>query len=191
MNNILIFILVFFTSMNSAFSQAKLEREYRIKDSQVPLKATEFIKNTFGTIKLKWYGEESLKGRSVEAKGSFNKKLYSIEFDTLGNLQDIEVRIDMKSIPENTRNKIKRQLETKFKAFRIHKVQAQQVADASEIKSSKGGEIISDEMITNYEIVLKGRKEKKYSFYEVLFTKDGELIRESQMIERNNHHLIY
>ena len=142
-------------------------------------------------MRLKWYGEESLKGRSIEAKGTFNKKRYSIEFDTLGNLQDIEMRIDMKSIPENTRDRIKKQLDSIFSAFRIHKVQAQQVADASEIKSSKEGEIITEETITNYEIVLKGRKDKKYSFYEVLFTRNGELIRQSQMIERNNHHLIY
>lgn len=190
MKSILATLLLFFTITN-AFSQDKLEREYRIKQSDVPAKAVEFVKSSFDKVKIKWYGEENLDGKAIEAKGKYEGKLYSIKFDTNGVLQDIEMVINFSTIPENIRLKIERNLESRFSRFRVQKTQKQWLGNENDLKALAKGENASGAYSTNYEITLQGTKDRRTDYYEVLANDKGEIIRESKIVQRNNQHLIY
>lgn len=85
----------------------------------------EFIESVFEDTKMKWYGEENIKGKAIEAKGRYQGTFYSVKFDTLGVLQDIEMLIDFGTVPENVRTLIEKNLANHFSRFRIQKTQIQ------------------------------------------------------------------
>ncbi len=184
-------ILFLFFSITVAYSQDKLEREYRIKQSEVPATALEFIESTFENIQVKWYGEDNLNGKAIEAKGRYESKLYSIKFTTEGALQDVEVVIDFNTIPENVKTVIEKNLESRFSKIRIQKTQMQWLGSTADLKALIKGQKVTGTYSTNYEITLKGTKDRRTEYYEILSDYKGELIRESKILLRNNHHLIY
>src|SRR5690606_31356945 len=111
----------------------KYEREYSIKKSEVPLKANNFINETLNG-KVKWYGEENLKGKAIEAKGKKDKKLYSVKFDTLGNVQDVEVVVSFKSLSKEIQSKIQKELKGQFSSIKIIKTQIQWLGSQEVLK---------------------------------------------------------
>lgn len=175
----------------SAYSQDKLEREYRIQPSQVPAKALEFTAAGFNEVKLKWYGEENLDGKAIEAKGKRDGTLYSIKFDTLGMVQDIEMVIRFHTIPEATRLNIEKDLASRFSKFNIQKTQKQWLGTPQVLRALARGENVNNEFKTNYEITLRGTKDRRTDYYEVLANDRGTIVRESKIVQRNNQHLIY
>ncbi|MDQ4139839.1 MAG: hypothetical protein M3142_04880, partial [Bacteroidota bacterium] len=122
---ILFFINVILLITNQTFGQTKYEKEYRLKPQEVPVEARKFVDALRFSGKVKWYFEENLKGNSIEAKVTNNQKRYSLEFDTLGNLQDVEVQIDWLEIPEVTRNNISGSLDSEYSDYKINKIQVQ------------------------------------------------------------------
>ena len=75
-------LLTLLFHLTLAYSQNKSEREYRIKSSEVPAKALEYVESNFQDVRMKWYGEENLDGKAVEAKGKKQGNLYSVKFET-------------------------------------------------------------------------------------------------------------
>lgn len=186
---ILLFILLF--SVSGAYAQDKIEREYKIKPSQVPAAALNFIKDSFGPVKVNWYMEQSANGKSLEAKVKKDNRVYSAEFDTLGNIQDIEVTINMKEIPEALRLTIERNMAVQFSRLKVQKVQKQWIAEAADLKSLIKGDQPGSKHKTHYEIVITGRKDKRIDEYELLFNEAGALTRQQKIIESNYQHLLY
>ncbi len=184
-------ILFLFFAVTTAFPQDKLEREYRIKQSGVPVKALEFVESTFNNVKIKWYGEENLNGKAIEAKGKRDGSLYSIKFDTSGVLQDIEVVIKFSDIPEQARLQIEKNLEGRFSKFRVQKTQKQWLGTPDKLRALANGQPVTGPYSTNYEITLQGTKDRRTEYYEVLANAEGTIVRESKIVQRNNHHLIY
>lgn len=184
-------VLFFLFKAVTSYSQDKLEREYRIKSSEVPSKAVRFITENFDKMKIKWYGEENLDGKAIEAKGKRDGMLYSIKFDTSGNIQDIESIIRFNDIPETAKVNIEKNLGRRFSKFTIQKTQKQWLGDIDVLSELAKGNEPSGKYSVNYEINLKGTKNGRTDYYEVLADQKGEITRESKIIQRNNHHLIY
>ncbi|HEY1010186.1 MAG: hypothetical protein ACO1NS_12505 [Daejeonella sp.] len=185
-------IILFLVSAFSAVSaQNKLEREYRIKQSEVPAKALEFVESSFKGVKIKWYGEENLDGKAIEAKGKRDGRLYSIKFDTNGVLHDIEMVIKFGDIPEGTRLRIEKNLQDRFSRYSIQKTQKQWLGATDDLRALAEGKPVSGQYSTNYEISLQGTKDRRTDYFEVLANADGEIVRESKIVQRNNQHLIY
>lgn len=82
-----LFSIVFFQT--GANAQQKFEKESRLKPEDVSVAAKQFIETVDMDTKWKWYFEENLVGNSVEAKTKYQRKWYSVEFDTSGNIQDV------------------------------------------------------------------------------------------------------
>ncbi|SKB80821.1 hypothetical protein [Daejeonella lutea] len=186
----LILLFLFFT-VTSAFAQEKLEREYRIKQSEVPSKALDFVRSSFGTGKIKWYGEDNLSGKAIEAKGKQGGNLYSVKFNTAGDLQDVEVVVSFNNLPETTRKAIATQLDLNFSKYRIQKTQVQWLADSKVLSSLIRQEPAPGKHVINYEITVRGTKNRQTGYYEFLMDENGKVIRTSTIIERNSHNLIY
>lgn len=176
---------------NSLSAQEKLEREYSISKQQVPDKALQFVAENYAGLRVRWYREENLQGQSIEAKLKKKRQWHSIEFDTLGRLQDVEILIKYKDIAEDLREEMEGWMEEEFSSYKIDKVQRQwsgsESAMAQLIKEGKS----ELDFERRYEIVVKGRKGGKTDFYELLFDDDGELLEMAKIIERSVNHMIF
>ncbi len=184
-----IFFLLFISA--GSFSQEKLEREYRIKQDSVPSKALDFVHAAIGSAGIKWYGEDNLYGKAIEAKSKVEGRLYSIKFDIGGTLQDVEVLVDYNSLPQLTRDIIETQLKIEFSKYRVKKTQIQWLGEPTILSALIKKESPNGKPVVNYEITLKGTKDKRTEYYEFLINEGGEVIRISKIIERNSHNLIF
>ena len=124
--------LLFFVS-TSAYSQEKYEKEYRIKTTKVPQGALEFIDLAGFAKKVKWYREEGFTSNSVEAKTKHHKTKYSIEFNTAGEVEDVEYIIQWEEIPALTRINIERFLDSIYQKKRLVKIQVQLTGEKEEL----------------------------------------------------------
>src|SRR5690606_34213812 len=100
--------------------------ENSIKKSQVAERARTYVESVFSDSKrIKWYLEENLEGVMVEAKIKQRDALYSIKFDTLGTLYDIERSQKFEELPSAVQTQIRTHLKNHYKSFKIRKVQIQ------------------------------------------------------------------
>jgi hypothetical protein len=186
-----VLLVILFFAVRALNAQDKVEREYKIKPAEVPSPALDFIKESFSKEKVNWYLEQNAGSKSIEAKIRKDKTLYSAEFDTLGNIQDVEVLVSIKEIPERLWNIIERSIGEQFSRFKVQKAQKQWIGKEADLQRLIRGEIPKDKHSTNYEIVIIGRKDKHSYEYELLFNEEGVLIREQKIIENSQQHLIF
>ncbi len=186
--NILLCCMCLFT-MLTINGQVKFEKEYRIKDKEVPKKAKKFIDSSFNNQKIKWYTEESQDGKTIEAKTIYNKNQYSIEFDNLGNILDVEKKVKFKNLKGDLKKSINYQLNSVFKNYKILKTQIQWKASSKSLTALIKDEDISDSFETNYELVLKGQKKDTLGMFEVLFDSNGRILKIYEIIHRNTDNL--
>jgi predicted RNA binding protein with dsRBD fold (UPF0201 family) len=186
-----LFLFLLFINITFAYSQEKLEREYRIKDSEVPEKALDYVESSFQNVRMKWYGEENLKGKAIEAKGRMHGKLYSVKFNIKGDLEDIEQVLDFNSIPDDVRNAIEKNLGSRFTKFKLQKTQLQWLGSPGDLAALVKGEKVNGVYSTNYEITFMGTRDGRTEFYEILADHKGAIARESRIVQRTNQNLIY
>ena len=166
----------------------KFEKEYRIEPEEVPENALQFIHSPDRDLSEKWYYEESQGGSSVEAKFKHQNKWHSVEFDTLGNLQDIEVEADFSELPVTVKSAVQNSLRTNYSKYNIRKTQIQYsgniVSFSDYMKRTK-----SEQYDIRYEMVVKAKKNGKWNLYEISFNHCGELEKTEQIILRNTDNL--
>lgn len=179
-------------SIGSVHSQEKFERESRIKSSDAPKKASMYVESIFPEArKIKWYLEENLDGFANEAKVKQNGTVYSIKFDTLGNLQDIEFIQNFNKLPVQVQDKVEAYLQEQYDHYRLKKIQVQWIGDADLLRSVLIEETKNGQYKTNYEIEFSGRKDGDTQSYEALFSENGEHLNTKKIISRNLNHLVY
>jgi len=178
---------LFYFSISNA--QLKYEKEYRIKPTQIPTKAKKFIATCDNNTKIKWYAEESQDGKSFEAKFKVAKKLISVEFDTLGNIQDVEKKVNFKKLDTILKNSITKSLQQAFTHHKIVKTQIQWIADTKTlielIKTSDSQKTHTK----NYEIVLKGTRNNKSELFEVLLDANFTVVKVLKIKQRDSSNL--
>lgn len=186
-------VLVFFTCLSSLSGQDKYEKEYRISSELVPSSAVNYIEKFNFEKKVKWYREESLTLASIEAKTKRNKQRYSIEFDTTGQLQDLEIEIDFKTINPSAQKNICAALSQEFDRYKLEKTQRQYAGKATTILAYflQAGMHISPEIKIQFEIVLEGKTADKVNLYECTFSQQGTLISKRRIVLRNTDILEY
>lgn len=188
----LIFSLMFFffAFQVHVFAQ-KFEKESRLKPGDVPPAAQEFIRSVNLNANWKWYFEENLKGNSVEAKTKYNGKRYSVEFDTSGKIQDVEVETRLTELDENISRNLTQVLDSMFSSHTIQKIQVQYSAESSVLLAVLKKETESSASGIQYEMVVKGKTTGRPKLYELTFSDNGKLIEWSEIIFRNTDNLEY
>jgi hypothetical protein len=190
----LIFIIILLININYSnklCGQEKFEKESRIKKKDAPIKAVQFIDSLYLKNKVKWYKEEGLNKKSIEAKFRHNKIKYSIEFDTLGNIEDVEKEINWKDLNENLKDSITIKLKNNCIKHKIIKVQIQYLGNNYDLFSKVKTDKNSTNLLTNYEIIVRCKSEKKVELFEYLFNETGKLLSISKIIFKNSSHLEY
>ena len=119
-------LVLFFLFPCYSYSQSKIEIEIeeRIEKNKVPLLAQKFIDSLHFSSKIKWFLEQDTR-KTFEAKVNEKGKKYSIEFDSLGQIEDIELDIEWNQIPLFTQNAICEKMNVDFEKFKIKKIQIQ------------------------------------------------------------------
>lgn len=175
----------------SSFGQEnkKFEKEYRLDPGEVPEKALTFMNPEHRKVDIRWYFEENLYDNAVEVKFKRQGNWYSVEFDTAGSLEDIEIEFEFNSIGRQIRNKIRATLDTLFAKRKIRKVQWQytgEIVSFDDFLAARSENKISP---TGYELVVKGKRDKVWQLYEIFFDAKGNRIRTSKIISGDTTNL--
>ena len=192
LNHFFCLILIIITSyQNNLFAQEKFERESRIKREEVPLKALDFIDSLHMKTKIKWYKEEALTRHSIEAKFKHQKINYSVEFDTTGNIEDIEIEMDWKEIEAHPSDSIKVQLLKDCTKYKIVKVQKQFTGSEKHLSQLLNSNLNPPDLTEKYEIVVKCNTRQDVNLFEYLFDESGAFVRKAKIVFKNSSHLEY
>ena len=171
--------------------QTKYEKESRIKTKEAPPNALEFINSQKGLKKVKWYLEESLNSHSIESKFKFNSLKHSVEFDTSGVLQDIEIEIKYEAIPPLAQKNLCTHLNQTYDQFRIKKIQEQYIGNYLSLVDFFAIKDDPTRHQIRYEIVVQGKLKNQWEQYEIVFDHDGMHQGTSLIIMRNPDNLEY
>ncbi|HBH07714.1 MAG TPA: hypothetical protein DDX92_14050 [Flavobacteriales bacterium] len=174
----------------AAQSQEKVEREYRIKEGEVPAEALKFIDACNFDKKIKWFREENESGSSIEAKVRRQNRRHSIEFSKTGVLEDIEIEIDFEELPANTKGKIISGLDELFAKWSIRKVQIQYKGTTDKLLALIR-EDVNTSLQKRYEIVLKAKKDRRLQMFQITTGQDGEIVEVQKIDLRSTDNLEY
>jgi hypothetical protein len=184
-------LFLMFNFSGNFFAQEKFEKERRIRKGNVPAEALSFVDALDVKSKVKWFKEEGLSQKTIEAKFKHNKAKYSVEFDTLGNLEDVEIVASWNDLASNVRDSICLQLNSACSKYKIVKVQKQYAGDASELISMLKADTYSPFVTIKYELIVKCHRQRKVDLFEYVFSSKGQLISISKIVFKNSSHLEY
>lgn len=172
------------------FGQTKFEVEHVVRTSEVPSVALEMVNALPLKGKVKWYYEENLKGNSYEAKNKSYRHQYSIEFDTLGNFQDIEINLPWKDMHSATQTEVLADLENRFDFHKIRKIQVQ-YNDPNIMDDIIGRGELNLDYPHLYEIVIEGKQNNLYQLFELTYTQEGQWLKTYSIAPGNTDVLEY
>jgi hypothetical protein len=185
-----LFIISLFC-VNSLFAQQKFEREVRIDADAVPAAAIDYVKQLQFSSKIKWFKETGLNTTSFEAKTKYKGKKYSIEFSNDGTLEDVEIIVNKKKLPQKTYKNISQYLQKDLSKFKWVKIQIQYSGDEKAVREKIVTGNLTEGLITRYELIVSCKLNKKYQKLEYLFSNTGDFIERKTIILPNTDNLEY
>lgn len=195
MRIIVCFFCLFFSVMCNSQSQYKYEKESRISEEAFPKEALRFLKEVLPSnlSKIKYYSEQDSLKQSFEAKFKLNKKRFSVEFDTQGILEDIEITIKKKELPKATLDSMQSYFETNFDKVRYKKIQIQfrNTSASNDPYSFKKVFFAETNQRHYYEIIAEVKKDSKRDFIEITFDAVGKFINYRTVKSSSYEHILY
>ena len=184
---------LFLCDIQLLMGQFKYEKEYRLKERFVPKTALSFIDAFHFEGKIKWYREEGLNSHSIEAKTIANGQTFSIEFDTLGVIEDIEITIKSTEIPPNTLAAIETYLKTSYQDHKYLKCQIQYTGAPKALSSLSTSfpSSSTEDIQINYELIVHVKAAKDDHQMEFLFDEHGNVLKALEIILKNSDTLEY
>ncbi|MDC6365437.1 MULTISPECIES: hypothetical protein [Flavobacteriaceae] len=183
---------LFLVGLNTS-AQNKYEQEFRISEEDFPAKALESIKSYVEDAKrIRFYREIDSAKTSFEAKFKKGKLHYSVEFNSKGELEDVEFIIKKTDVPEDAWVQIQQYLDTEFPRSKIKKIQQQYPANNAETPK------VLREAFQNlllpyirYELIFTSKSNHGFQTYEGLFDAEGQLRNLRKSLTPNYDHLLY
>lgn len=189
-----ILLVLLFLGNGILFAQNKYEREYRIRKSQFPEKALNYISEKLEDAKrIRFYKETDSTKSSYEAKFKKDRLWYSVEFDKDGFLEDVEILIKPLDIPNESFEKIESYLSEYFLKYRIRRLQQQYPITEEESPEKTIKNAFQNLMLPsiNYELIVSGKKEKTFEQFEILFDAKGNFVSIRKSLPPNYDHVLY
>jgi hypothetical protein len=187
-------LLVFIFCCIISFSQSKNENEERINPSEFPEGPRSYFNTINFQIKyLKFYKETDSTTYSFEAKFKLNKRYYSVEFDTLGNLQDIEINIKKKSIPKPVYKNMMSFFDSNFEKVNILKTQEQYINNSDKSDEEFINSILKKSTGKNnlFEIIAEVKYNGKRQFKEFTFKNNGNFLKSRFVKSEDYQYVLY
>ena len=165
----------------SIFAQTKTEFEKKVDESKVPSIAVEGLHKCFTEdVKIKWYFQKDGKKEVYEAKFDNLDKFFSVEFDVEGDIENVEILVDKKDLDKLTKERLENTLSAEFKDFEIVKIQKEYLGDEDELIKTIEGQIVED-IITNFEIEVNAKIDKRRQLYELMINENFEIKRKRKI----------
>ncbi|WP_425635860.1 hypothetical protein ACPUEN_10610 [Algoriphagus yeomjeoni] len=182
----------FWIISGSLFAQDKIERELRVEEKVVPKEARDWLYDAFETTKRpKWYQEIFESGYSYEAKFKLKGKFYSVEFDSLGLIQDVEIEIDFKELPMEVQAGLEGHLSADYKSSDIKRIQIQYSGKPDNLEDFFDQNSLEGILI-RFEIEFIGPDATgDLELFEGLFSETGELIMKRKIILVPSENLVF
>ncbi len=124
---------------------------------------------------LHWVKEINFERRSYEAKILWNKLPASIEFDSTGAFEDVEITIAKNKVPAAVRKNIGQIIKHHFVKFNYAKFQLQFTGTQHELIKRMAQNDEQAQVTVKYEIELYGKIKTAWRMYEYLFDRNGLL----------------
>lgn len=188
---ILSVLFLLFCPFAMNWAQVKYEKEYRLKPDQVPEQAIQFVASLGFNGAIKWYREEGLIHSTFEAKTRYRRQKYSIEFDSLGALEDVEVKIKWAAVPMSVQAEIAQSLRQQFDRYRLIKIQRQWSGQPEVVVAAVKEGTFRTDLSEKYEIIVKGKSKEGLHWYEFTFSAKGQEISRKRIVLRNTDNLEY
>ncbi|WCL81413.1 hypothetical protein PPO43_15665 [Saprospira sp. CCB-QB6] len=176
--------LIFLLFLPLGLLGQKVEFEKRCRYDKLPSAMQESLQQLYGQLpkRAKFYKEYQKESYSYEAKFRYQGHCHSVEYNAQGQLEEIEIRKKWKKLKPQTKEQIRKLLKQQFKHYRILKLQLQFTGPQTALAKALQGQTANANQA--YELVIKGKKEnKKWQLWEFLFTTDGQILRQEQLIE--------
>ncbi|WP_297336305.1 hypothetical protein [Algoriphagus sp.] len=176
------------------FSQEniKIEREVGIKERQVPGAAVDWLYDAFEKVKKpNWFQEFYQDGFSYEAKFKMGGNYYSVEFDSLGIIEDVEVELELEELDRMVQDKLKSYFSENYQVYKINKIQIQYTGKKGDLEDFFD-ENEKEGITVRYEIEYRGKESNKVDeIWEGTFTADGVLLTRRKIDIRITDNLIF
>ena len=183
-------LLLFLTASAVLTAQEKQEQERRIAQKAVPEAASAWLAEVFEEInRVKWYAEETSGRRSVEAKFKYERRHYSVEFSPTGELEDVEIEVKLRQIPDSIQQRLTSTFQTLPK-FKLRRIQEQWQGNTEGIKAALEGNL-PEEVLVLYEIEFSAKMDGHYRIWEGTFNTEGLLLDYRQVVLRPTTNLNY
>jgi hypothetical protein len=135
-----------------------------VKQKDVPSAVKEYMQKNYPEAKqLKYYTETIENSILYESTFTFKNDQYNLLFFPDGKIYEIEIVMKFDEFPVAIKEKIISDLNTRYTKYKIYLTE--QVYPIEELK---------------YEIKLRGKKTKHQSYYEVLYDKNGNFLKEEE-----------
>lgn len=186
---LLVFCVCFMTS-----AQNKHEREHRIRKIQFPEKALEYITKKLDDAKrTRFYREIDSSTISYKAKFKKDRLWYNIEFDKTGAIENVEIAVKPIDIPDEALAVMNSYLSNNFTKYKIRKIQQQyRVSEMNTVEETVKNAFQNLMLPTiNYELIIKGKKDKRSEQHEALFDSEGNFKSIRRSLPPNYDHVLY
>ena len=178
--------------------------------TMIPSAAKDVVQLLEPDAGVKWYQEQRLEGISYEAKYKFQSRLYSVEFNQDGFLEDVEIELNWKEVPQPASGAMKAHFDSTYLRHRVRKVQEQFSGSLAAIRNqmqrltatdpvSTGGTTVNvppdtetgEPLVLRYEVVVQVRTAQGPVLHEVLFDEQGRMLQTATILLRNTDNLAY
>lgn len=194
MKKYIIILILIFLGNYTLRAQVKNEYEERIKKNELPSLAKQALAYLPQTVKrIKFYKETDGKRRSFEIKFKYKKEYYSMEFDTLGVIEDIEILYKIKQLEPKAKHQILAHFDNTYKKVKVIKTQQQFVFSKSFTPKDFITKVLNKSLKTNinYEIIAEVTKASKRSIREFIFNQNGVFIDYRTVTHPNYSHVLF
>ena len=121
----------------------------------------------------------------------FQKSKYSVEFDSLGVVEDLEVEVSKKDLSGPFWESIELWLTNEFSRHKIKKIQLSFSGTEEEILSAWSDSLMSSNLLPVYELIVKAKTKEGVQLLECRFSDKGVLLSRKRIILRNTDNLEY
>ena len=176
------------------FSQTKNEKEFRINESAFPTEARGHFNIILDSINyIKYYKETDGEKHSFEIKFKYKKQHYSVEFDTLGNLEDIEILIKKKHLPKEVWHNIQDYFSKNYKTYSLVKLQKQYRNTSQKTDRQFIHQILNKPINkhTHFEIISEIKTKHLHELREFTFDRNGTFETSRKVTSSSYEHALY
>ena len=186
------FLLVIGFSHYAAAQDKKMEREKRIKKEEIPPAALKLLEDQLSKAKkTRYFLETDIDHMSYEIKFLLEGNAYSVEFDSNGQLEDVEMLVNFTKLKSELKDRIRDHLK-QYDNFKIKKVQKQFSSG-----SQSDEEVINAAMqnlpteTVRYEMIVETKAKGSWKIYEMLFDDSGNFISQKRVVGRLEDNILY